>query len=99
MIVLVVRAVGDEEEEKQTWRNKIVGVFVVGNPVCFAKSIVAGPVFGFPANFHKYREWALERQRSKIGETKLLGFSSWEILYVLQRASFRISANFSKYTE
>ena len=63
--------------------NKVFGVFVVGNPVCFAKSIVGGPVFRFSADFSKYPEWALERQRSKNGETKLLGFSSLEILYVL----------------
>ena len=63
---------GPGAPKEQKWRNKIVGVFVVGNPECFAKSIVAGPVFGFPANFSKYPEWALERQTSKIAEAKCI---------------------------
>ena len=62
---------------------KHLGGVVVGNRVYFAKSIVGGPVFGFSAKFSKYPEWARERQRSKTDETKLLGFSSLEILYVL----------------
>ena len=63
---------GPGAPNKQKWRNKIVGIFVVGSPVCFAKTNVAGPVFGFPANFSKNPEWALERQTSKIAETKCI---------------------------
>ena len=74
---------GPGEPNKQNYRNKKLGVFVVENPVCFAKSIVGRPVFRFSANFSKYPEWALKRQRNKIDETKLLGFSSLEILHVL----------------
>ena len=33
---------------EQNCRNIFGGVFVVGNPVCFATSIMAGPVLGFP---------------------------------------------------
>ena len=56
---------GPGAPKEQKWGNRIVGVSVVGNPVCFAKSIVAGPVFGFPANFSKYPEWALDSGAAK----------------------------------
>ncbi len=50
---------GPWSANKQNCQDIMFGYFVVGNPACFAKSIVGGSVFGISANFSKCPEWAL----------------------------------------